>query len=138
MNLQAAALAYNLVVAIFPILVALFLIFGIVLGSLGPGVQRSFTSALASILPRGLGAGIVQQLLNRIQSSASALGIIVLATAIFGGLRLFILIPIMLLASSAPAILILFLTLFPFYAAHLLNGYGGQAGFAVILIYLLR
>ena len=39
MNLQAGALAYNLVVAIFPILLALFLIFGLVLGSLGPHVH---------------------------------------------------------------------------------------------------
>jgi membrane protein len=28
----------------------------------------------------------------------------------------------------------IYLTLFPFYAAHFLSGYGGQAGFAVILI----
>lgn len=230
MNLQAAALAYSLVVAIFPILVALFLLFGLVLGSLGPGIQQSFTSAVANVLPKGLGNDVVQQLLSRIQKSAGALGIIVLLTALFGGSRLFILmencfaliyhrpprsvikqnlialgmllifallIPVMLLASSVPALLIsflkttflnsipgwqllfsaigilgsllitwilfeaiyiiipnqhvsfrdswrgaviaaiglqIYLTLFPFYAAHFLNGYGGQAGFAVILI----
>ncbi len=230
MNLQAGALAYSLVVAIFPILVALFLIFGLVLGNLGSGVQQSFTNAVAHALPSGLGNGVIQQVLSRIQKSAGALGIIVLVTAIFGGSRLFvliencfsliyhqpprtpikqnliaigmllifaILIPLMLLASSAPALLIsilkttflssipggqilfsvisilgsllitwilfeaiymiipnqhisfrdswrgavmaaigvqIYLTLFPFYAAHFLNGYGGQAGFALILI----
>ncbi|HEV2660794.1 MAG TPA: YihY/virulence factor BrkB family protein [Ktedonobacteraceae bacterium] len=230
MNLQAAALAYSLVVAIFPILIALFLVFGLVLGGMAPDVQQSFTSAVANVLPKGLGAGVVQQLLVRIQKSAGALEIIVLVTAIFGGSRLFILIencfaliyhqpprtvikqnliaigmllifailiPVMLLASTAPALLIsflksttlnsipggqflfsaigilssllvtwilfeaiylimpnqhvsfrdswrgaviaaiglqIYLTLFPFYATHFLSGYGGQAGFAVILI----
>src|SRR5919205_960498 len=42
MNLQAAALAYNLVVAIFPILLDLFLLFGLTLGKLAPDVQKSF------------------------------------------------------------------------------------------------
>ncbi len=230
MNLQAGALAYNLVVAIFPILIALFLIFGLVLGGLAPGVKQSFINGLSGILPQGLGNGIVQQLLNRIQSSAGSLGIIVLVTAIFGGSRLFILmencfdiiyhqpprtvikqnfmaicmlllfailIPIMILASSAPAVLIsflkatavnslpggqfllsiisilgslivswilfeaiyiivphqhisfrnswrgaviaaiglqIYLTLFPLYVTHFMKGYGGQAGFALILI----
>src|SRR5689334_3968499 len=91
MKLQARALAYNLVVAIFPILLALFLIFGLVLGSLGPHVQQSFINAVATLLPQGVGSGIVQQVLNRIQNDAGVLGIITLATALIGGSRLFIL-----------------------------------------------
>ena len=230
MNLQAGALAYHLVVAIFPILLALLLIFGLVLGSLGPHVQQSFLNAVATVIPQGLGSGIVQQVLNRIQHDAGLLGFITLVTALIGGSRLFILmencfdliyhleprsflkqnvmalgmlllfailIPIMILASSVPALLIsvlkttflsglpggqfifsgigilaslffswvlfealyiiipnqhisfrdswrgaviaaiglqIYLTLFPFYAAHFLKGYGGQAGFAVLLI----
>ncbi|MBV9616838.1 MAG: YihY/virulence factor BrkB family protein [Ktedonobacteraceae bacterium] len=230
MNLQAGALAYNLVVAIFPILIALFLIFSLVLGSVAPDVKTSFINGVSSVLPTGIGKGIVQQVLDRIQRSAGSLGIIVLVTAIFGGSRLFILmencfdiiyhqpprnvikqnfmaicmllifavlVPIMILASSVPTLLITFLkstflnsfpggqilfwaigvlgslivawilfeaiyiivphqhisfrnswrgaviaaiglqiylTLFPLYTAHFLGGYGGQAGFALILI----
>lgn len=230
MNLQAAALAYNLVVAIFPILLALLLIFGLVLGKMGSGVQQSFINGVATLIPQGLGKGIVQQVLARIQNEAGILGIVTLLTAIFGGSRLFILmencfdliyhekprpflkqnimafgmllifavlIPIMILASSVPALLIsylkttflsgipggqfifsvigvasslffswvlfealyiiipnqrisfrdswrgaitaaiglqIYLILFPFYATHFLRGYGGQAGFAVIMI----
>jgi len=229
-NLQARALAYNLVVAIFPILLALFLLFGLVLGSSGASVQKSFLDTLERVLPQGVGSGIVQQMLRKIQSSAGILSIITLLTAIIGGSRLFvlmencfdliyhlpprrflmknmvaigmlllfaILIPLMLLASIVPALLTsflkttplqtipagpfifsllgvlgslviswmlfeaiysivpnqpirfrnswrgaiiaaiglqIYLTLFPFYATHFLKGYGGQAGFALILI----
>jgi membrane protein len=230
MNLQAAALAYNLVVAIFPILLALFLIFGLVLGSMGAKVQQTLIATVATVIPQGLGQGIVQQVLANIQQAAGILGLITLATALFGGSRLFILmencfdliyhrpprsvlrqnlmafgmllvfvvlIPVMILASSVPALLIswlkttflsgipagqfifsavgitssllfswilfeaiyivvpnqrisfreswrgaviaaiglqIYLTLFPFYATNFLKGYGGQAGFAVIMI----
>ena len=51
-NLQAGALAYNLVVAIFPILIALFLIFGLVLGGLAPDVKQSFIHGLSGVLPK--------------------------------------------------------------------------------------
>jgi membrane protein len=230
LNLQASALAYNLVVAILPILVALFLLFGLILGSAGEGIQKSFINAVASLLPQGLSRGIVEQLIHEVQRSAGTLGFIVLLTALFGGSRLFILlencfdliyhspprralqqnmmaigmlllfavlVPIMLAASSIPALLIsflkttflqgipggqflfsalgiltslvitwvlfetiylivpnqhvslrdswggaviatlglqIYLVLFPFYATHFLNGYAGQAGFAVILL----
>lgn len=229
-NLQASALAYNLVVAIFPILIALFSLFGLILGNAGAGIQQSFINAVANLLPQGLGRGIVEQVVGQIQSSAGVLGIIGLVIAVFGGSRLFILlencfsliyhlpprralrqnimaigmlllfavlVPIMLLTSSIPALLIAFLqttilqglpgeqflfgvlsvlasliiswvlfeaiylivpnqpisfrnswggavfatiglqiylVLFPFYATHFLNGYGGQAGFAIILL----
>lgn len=46
LNLQAGALVYHLVVAIFPILVALFLLFGLILGSLGSNIQKLFTDAV--------------------------------------------------------------------------------------------
>jgi membrane protein len=230
MNLQAAALAYNLVVAIFPILLALFLIFGLVLGSMGAKVQQTFITTVATVIPQGLGKGIVEQVLHSIQNAAGVLGLITLVTALFGGSRLFILmencfdliyhqpprsvlkqnlmafgmllvfvvlIPIMIFASSVPALLIswlkttflsgipagpfifsvigiasslfftwvlfeaiyiivpnqrvsfreswrgaviaaiglqVYLTLFPFYVTNFLKGYGGQAGFAVIMI----
>ena len=162
MNLQAGALAYNLVVAIFPILIALFLIFGLVLGGLAPDVKKSFINGISGVLPQGLGNGIVQQLLNRIQSSAGSLEIIVLVTAIFGGSRLFILmencfdiiyhqqprgvikqnimaicmllifavlIPIMILASTAPALLVSFLKSTAVSALP-----GGQILFSIISI----
>jgi membrane protein len=139
MNLQAGALAYNLVVAIFPILLALSLLFGLVLGSLGSNVQHLFITTVATVLPQGLGQGIVQQVLGRIQHAGGMLGLLTLVTAIFGGSRLFILmedcfdliyhlqprpflqqnlmalgmlllfailIPMMLLASSVPALLL--------------------------------
>jgi membrane protein len=229
-NLQAAALAYSLVVAIFPILLALLLLFGLVLGNMGSNVQQSFIQGVSTLLPQGLGNAIVQQVLRRVQNAAGILSIITLVVAIFGGSRLFILmedcfdliyhqaprpflkqnlmalgmllifailIPLMVLASSISTLLIsylntsflsgigggafiisaigilsslvfawilfealyiiipnqhisfrdswrgavtaaiglqIYLTLFPFYAAHFLNGYGGQAGFAILLI----
>lgn len=91
LNLQARALAYNLVVAIFPLVLALFLLLGLVLGNLGPGVQKAFLDALESILPQGLGTAIIQQVVPKIQRAAGILGILILLTALIGGSRLFVL-----------------------------------------------
>jgi membrane protein len=230
LNLQAGALAYHLVVAIFPILIAFFVIFGLVLGGLSSNVQKAFITALTQVLPQSLGNDLVVQVLQKIQHSAGVLSIIVLVTGIFGGSRLFILmencfdliyhqpprkfiaqnimaigmllifivlVPLMLFASTVPALVIsflktsfltaipggdilfrllgtlgsllvtwvlfeamyiivphtrisfrdswrgavtaaiglqIYLTLFPFYTTHFLKGYGGQAGFALILV----
>ena len=51
MNLSAA-LAYNLLMAIFPIAVAVLAILGLVLGTLSPDTYNTVKSQITSILPR--------------------------------------------------------------------------------------
>lgn len=232
MGLQAGALAYSLLVAIFPIAVALIAILGIIFGSVGLDVKDQFINGIQSVLPQqqGVSKGVISQVFNNLNKNSGILAIIAILAAIFGGSRLFIaiencfdliyhvrprtalrqnimafsmlllfvvLIPVMVLAAAGPALVFsllqktplanipgsnllfslggilsglvvawllfeaiyivvpnqkisfpnswrgavvaavflqIFLTLFPFYAAHFLGGYAGQAGFAIILI----
>lgn len=94
MNLQAGALAYNLILAFFPIIIAILSIFGLVLGGLSHDAQNSVFNALGQILPgqNGVSNGVLQQIRDKLPNVASFLGIIALVSAIFAGSRLFILI----------------------------------------------
>src|SRR5579875_2734843 len=53
MNLSAA-LAYNLLTAIFPIAVAILAILGFILGHLSPGTMDSITGALQNVFPSSI------------------------------------------------------------------------------------
>lgn len=232
MGLQSGALAYSLLVAVFPIAVALIAILGIIFGSMGLDVKDQFINGIQNALPQqqGVSKGVIEQVFNNLNKNSGVLAIIAIIAAIFGGSRLFIaiencfdliyhvrpraalrqnlmafsmlllfvvLIPVMVLAAAGPALVFsllqktplanipgssllfslggilsglivawilfeaiyivvpnqkisfpnswrgsvvaavflqIFLTLFPFYAAHFLGGYAGQAGFAIILI----
>ncbi|MBA2287328.1 MAG: YihY/virulence factor BrkB family protein [Ktedonobacteraceae bacterium] len=91
MNL-AAALAYNLLTAIFPIALAILAILGFVLGSLDPHARDSIATGLVKTLPNVISSKSVFETLTKQLSRVSGLfGIIALLLALFGGSRLFIL-----------------------------------------------
>ena len=89
----AAALAYNLLMAIFPIAIALLAILGFVLGGLNPQAFQSLSKQLMSAFPGTLSSpGVVQSITMQLHRDSGILGIIAIVLAIFNGSRLFILI----------------------------------------------
>jgi YihY family inner membrane protein len=92
MNL-AAALAYNLLTAIFPIAVALLAIGGFILGGLDPNAQANLIKAIQSVFPSTVQSGdVIRTILQQLAKASGFLSIIAVLVAIFGGSRLFILI----------------------------------------------
>lgn len=86
-------LAYNFLMSIFPILLALLAIAGFVLNTISPGSQQQLTDAIANALPggaSGTGGVVVKVALNNLQREAGVLFIIGVITAIFTGSRLFV------------------------------------------------
>lgn len=141
MNIQAGALAYNLLIALFPIIIALLSILGLVLGNMAPSVQQQLIQGLSQALPQqqGVSSAVIEQVISKLSQSSGVLGILAIVTTAFGGSRLFImiencfaliyrlpprkalrqnmtaigmllifviLIPIMVVASSGPALLL--------------------------------
>src|SRR2546421_7043929 len=89
----AAALAYNLLMAIFPIAIAILAILGLVLGSLSPGTYGQLQGQILSALPaHTTNPETVKSITKQLANSSSILGIIALVLALFNGSRLFILI----------------------------------------------
>src|SRR2546423_2042116 len=92
MGLQAGALAYNLLLAIFPIALALIAILGLVFGSIGLDVKDQFINGIQSVLPQqqGVSKGVISQVFDNLNKNSGPLAIIAVLAAIFGGSRLFI------------------------------------------------
>src|SRR5947209_1448581 len=91
MNLSAA-LAYNILLAIVPVLVALLSILGFLLGSFGHDATAFVLQALTNTLPKQINAAtIVRGAEQNLARSSGVLAIIAVLTGIFGGSRLFIL-----------------------------------------------
>lgn len=90
MNLSAA-LAYNLLTAIFPIAVAILAILGFILGQLSPSTMDNITTALQNVFPSTISSNkdLFKTLTEQLARVSGPLGIIALAIAIFGGSRLF-------------------------------------------------
>jgi len=87
----ASGLAFNLLTAIFPILIALLAIFGFVVGGLAPGSEQQLINGIQSVFPQQIQAGhLLQPVFNSLNKSAGPLIIIAILTALFGGSRLFI------------------------------------------------
>ncbi len=88
----SAALAYSLLLATFPILVALLAVLGLLLGAFGHNATGFVLQALTNALPKEINtASIVQGVEQNLERSSVLLSIIAVLTAIFGGSRLFIL-----------------------------------------------
>ncbi len=159
----AGVLAYNLMLAMFPILIALISILGFTLGRLDPSIVANIQTQIGKIFPGVAGGQIVKSAIAQLNKSATILLILAILTAIFGGSRLFIvieqfldlvyhvrprtllrqnlvaigmlllfvvLIPLMVAASSASAIVVSLATLIPFLnqnatAATLISTIGG-------------
>src|SRR5215471_6296742 len=92
MNL-AAALAYNLLMAVIPIVIALFSILGLILGTLNPSAYDQLKGQIIHVFPTATSASnLLDAAFNQLKNNAGFLGIIAIILALFNGSRLFILI----------------------------------------------
>jgi YihY family inner membrane protein len=137
---SAGALAYNLMVSIVPIGLAIVAIAGFAIGALSPDAKTQFLNGITHAFPSSnFSQGILEVVFNSLNRSAVFLTILAVITSVFGGSRLFlsieacfdityrtytrnvvaqnimailmmllfiVLVPLMVLASSLPAILL--------------------------------
>lgn len=87
---SAAGLAYNLILALIPIAIALIAVLGFTVGALSPGGQVQLIDRLQHIFPSTLSSNLLQVALASLNRHAGFLSVIAVVTAIFGGSRLFI------------------------------------------------
>lgn len=81
-------LAYNFLMSIFPLLLVLLAVGGLLLNQASPGAQDQIQREIGAILPGG--AAIVQAVTRQLQHSVGVLFIVGIAVAAFTGSRLFI------------------------------------------------
>jgi membrane protein len=86
----AGLLAYNFLLTLFPILLLLLAVAGIVLGHISAQALREFVVSLAALLPGKTGPVIVGGVVTNLQQSVSLLLVIGLGGAFLAGSRLFI------------------------------------------------
>jgi membrane protein len=87
----APGLAFSLLTAIFPIVIAIISILGFVVGGLEPHAQDTLIQSIRSIFPSVIASqGILKPVLNSLSQNAGFLGMIAVLLAIFGGSRLFV------------------------------------------------
>src|SRR3989440_10694482 len=135
---NAAGLAYNLILSIFPLVIALLALIGLFLGRLDSAAQDLTIKQLSHLFPEITSSQkIIQPALTQLKKDSGILGIFAIVVAIFNGSRMFlflqgcfdliyhvrprgviaqnvlsvamvllfvILVPIMVLASSLPAV----------------------------------
>jgi membrane protein len=83
-------LAYNFLFALFPILILVLAITGLVLGAVVPGTQNIVAHNIEHALPSGVGDVVVKSVTTRLKASAGWLLLVGLVTSLFAGSRLFI------------------------------------------------
>ena len=124
---NSAGLAYNLILAVFPIVITLLSILGFFLSTLDPGAYQSTLDKITSISSSLTEAKpIVAAAFQQVRKNASLLGAVAVVLALFNGSRLFIFMegcldiiyhvrPRGLLAQNLMAIvmLLLFVVIFP-------------------------
>ncbi len=89
----SAALAYNLLMAVFPLVIALFSILGLVIGTLSPSTYDQVKNQLLHALPTVTSASsLLDAAFKQLVKNAGFLGTIAIILALFNGSRLFILI----------------------------------------------
>ncbi len=87
----ASGLAFNLLVAIFPIFIALLSLFGVIIGGLDPGAKITLLTTLQNVFPAPLNQqNVLQPALTAIHRSVGFLGVVAVLTAIIGGSGLFV------------------------------------------------
>src|SRR5579884_3699986 len=87
----SAGLAYNVLTAIFPIVIAIISIAGLLVGALDPAAKTNLIASLSKALPPPLNSGnVLGPALNQLSKNAGFLGVIAILLAIFGGSRLFV------------------------------------------------
>jgi len=88
---SASGLAYNLMVAIVPMAIAIVAVLGFTIGSLDPQAETQLIDHLRHIFPVSLSStDILQVALNSLKKNAGLLSILAIITSIFGVSRLFI------------------------------------------------
>ncbi len=92
---SAAALAYNLLLSLFPIVIALISVLGFIIGGLNLGSQAQLIAQTQSIFhvifsSVNIPTSVLEPVVTSLQKNAGFLGLIALTTALFGGSRLFI------------------------------------------------
>lgn len=83
----AGMLAYNLLMSIFPIALAILAITGLILGS---HLDTSIIHAIQQVLPKAVSADVINSIIKKLYSVSGIIGIISVILAIFFGSRLFI------------------------------------------------
>ena len=87
----SAGLAFNLITAIFPIIIALIAIAGLIFGSFDPNFQSNLINHIESVFPPPINQGhVLGPALTTLSKSAGLFAILAVLIAIFGGSRLFI------------------------------------------------
>jgi len=87
----ASGLAFNLMVAIIPIIIAMIALAGFIYGGLNPAIQEQLIHHIQSIFPPPIPSQeIVGLALNTLNQDAGVLGIIAIVMAIIGGSGLFV------------------------------------------------
>src|SRR6266436_3802715 len=86
----AAALAFNLIIAIFPILIALLGILGLTIGRLDPTALNDLINHLQQIVPQQLSANFLELALDSLKKDSGVLLLFAILLAIFGGSGLFV------------------------------------------------
>lgn len=92
MNL-ASGLSFNILTALFPIVIAIIAITGLVVGRLNPGAQTQLINSINGLFSSSLssnGKNVLAPALLSLSHNAGWLGILAILTAIFGGSRLFV------------------------------------------------
>lgn len=88
---NAAGLAYNLLLAMFPIVIALAAVLGFILGTLDPNTYQQEINRITAAFSTLAGVEpLVASALKYLQRSAGILGIIAVIFSIFNGSRLFL------------------------------------------------
>lgn len=86
----AGLLAYNLLMAVFPVLLLLLAGYGIVLQLISPGAEGELERALASVLPGNTGTVLVASVAADLKKSVGLLLVVGLVSAFLAGSRLFV------------------------------------------------
>jgi membrane protein len=87
----AAGLAYNLITAIFPVVIAIIAIAGFIFRSFDPSIQGHLITSIQNAFPSPLNhSDILRPALTTLSNNADFLLLIAVLLAVFGGSRLFV------------------------------------------------
>src|SRR6266702_4391518 len=87
----AAGLAFNLITAIFPVVIAIISIVGFIFGGLDPTIKQDLLNNIQHVFPPPISSGnVLGPALTSLSKNAGFLAIIAVLIAIFGGSRLFV------------------------------------------------
>jgi membrane protein len=87
----ASGLAFNLMVATIPIIIAIIALAGFIFGGLNPSIKEELIQHIQNLFPPPIPSQeVVGLALNTLNTNAGALGIIAVITAIIGGSGLFV------------------------------------------------